>query len=338
MQNKINEMLGSDVKKILPLETLLKERAVQDGIETDEQIKSLLKAMYHVKMHTYHYYEWKNHCVVSFNNEEMINLFYNKALCLYKNANNIAKFTDDVLEALGVTEKQMAKILSASARYGVPFVIKRLNLYILFASNPNKCSDKSNCFGIKHGKINLQDTEAFAFDDPLRSGYGCIDIPLNEYKRFASRGLQEITYYNLTSDSNLSKDILNEIKNNQFSCEIPLAKSGHCYSPDELQELSGLFKRLNIKDKEFIKQRLQWHLNSEISQAMNIQEQEEIIDTALYKVNNGIIIFTNGKYSIDGLPLNNIKDYLDNKYFIDSIIAELKEGNAVILKLNKKNN
>lgn len=320
MQNKINEILGEDLKKTLDIKTLLIQKLENDNLINEIDVEQLLTCFndceYYFRNYQHYVDDFRNYQhYVDCTNEMLIERFYDKSLGIYKLINRMEKFTNDIANALGVSKEDL-DIASSLCNDNLTLYIKKLNVYIKYSKQ--HIVGWKNFFHIIKDNVSIHNI-----------------LPKDAFDLTRSSGTSS---YSFSSDEFLLKNIVDDIRSGKFECKNTL---NQCYnvscSIEKVIKLERIFKSLDIECREFIKKHLESMLNYKISEAINIKSQEKIIDSAIYKVGDTKVLFNDKRYSIDGLKLIKTEDWINNDFLIESVILSLKDGNTDILQLKKNN-
>jgi hypothetical protein len=322
MQNKINEILGEDLKKTLDIKTLLIQKLEKDNLTNEIDVEQLLNCLNNYKYDFQHYQEYGNKAYSHYfkkyayhTNEQIVESFYNQSLNMYRLINRMEKFTNDIANAIGVSKEDL-DIARSLCNYNLKIYIKKLNVYLQYSQQ--NIVGWREFFHITKDNVDIHNISPKDAFDLTRSSGTCS--------------------YSFSSDEFLLQNIIDDVRRGKFECKSTLKKSYNVScSIEKVMQLEIIFKRLDIECREFIKKHLEDMMDYKISEAINIKPQEKIIDSAIYTVGDMKILFNNGRYSIDGLKLIKAQDWVDNHIIIDSVILSLIEGNANVLQLKKIN-
>lgn len=315
MQNKINEILGEDLKKTLDIKTLLIQKLENDNLINEIDVEQLLTCfndMVNTNIIETQYHSDQHYA--DYTNEKLVKLFYDESLGIYKLINRMEKFTNDIANALGISKEDL-DIASALCDRNLTLYIKKLDVYIKYSTQ--HIVGWKKIFHIIKDDVKIHNI-----------------LPKHAFDLTRSSGTSS---YSFSSDEFLLKNIVDDIRSGKFECKNTLKEFYHVScSIEKVIELERIFKSLDIECREFIKNNLECMLNYKISKAINIKSQEKIIDSAIYKVGDTKVLFNDKRYSIDGLKLINTEDWINNDFLIERVILSLKDGNVDILQLKKK--
>lgn len=317
MNSKINAILGNDVKKILDINTLLTLRLDEDNLLGKVDIELFHSCLDSIVV------EWdmlgrynRQYRTPSkkLNNCEIIERFYNSSLELYTLVSRMEKFTDDVAKALDLT---IVDILTASDYFqdNLCLFIECLDLYITLSRQ--YIAGWRDLFHITKIQTDIHNI------NPEHS------LGVSRINRTGS--------YSFALDDILLGRIINEVKCGRFVCKAKSGNNTFTNSISDICAVERVFPKLKRNAEELVEGSLKYLISERIQKAMNIESQEKIIDRAIYAVGDTKILYNNLKYSIDGLNLIKVQDWVDNKFLIESVIEQIKIGNANIVELKKIN-
>jgi hypothetical protein len=320
MQNKINEKLGDDVKKILDIKTLLTLRLDEDNLLGKVDIELLHSCLDSIVMdynmlerydaqYSTRYYGGQSKTL---NNCEIIERFYNASFDLYKLVSRMEHFTDDIAKALDLT---IGDIKTASRYFqgNLCLFIEGLDLYITLSTQ--HIAGWKDLFHITKIQTDIHNIKP-------------------EHSLGVSRS-QGTGSYSFTLDDILLGRIINEVKCGRFVCKTKSRNNTFTNSISDICAIEKVFPKLKRNAEELVEGSLKYCVSERIQKAMNTSNQEKIIKSAVYKVGDNEILFENGQYTIKGLKLKATSDFCENKEFLANILEALDKGDAEIISLVK---